>query len=103
MKGENQHGYIFSVQPQDREKEEIIREERDMRAQIILRADQDMAAMRLNMENLLAKREEHEARMEKGMEEHLEKQMQMKQTVYDKEIRRIRMEKDAEVEVAPIV
>lgn len=37
------------------------------------------------------------------MEEHLEKQMQMKQTVYDKEIRRIRMEKDAEVEVAPIV
>lgn len=51
------------IQQQDREKEEIIREERDMRAQIILRADQDMAAMRLNMENLLAKREEREARM----------------------------------------
>ncbi|KAJ5169244.1 uncharacterized protein N7482_004838 [Penicillium canariense] len=85
---------------QDREREEIIREEQDIRAEMIRKADQDMAALRLNMENLLAKREEREAQMEKRMEERLERQMQKKQAAHDKEIKRIRMKKEAELEAA---
>lgn len=80
----------------DRVREEIMREERDRRAEMIKKADQDMAALRANMEKLLAQRDEREARLEKRLEERLERQMQRKQAAYDREIERLKMEEEAE-------
>ncbi|KAJ6132584.1 hypothetical protein N7471_007799 [Penicillium samsonianum] len=86
-----------AMRQKDREKEEIMREERDMSAAMIRKANQDMEAMRLNMEELVAQREEREALLEKRIEERLEKQMQKKQAAHDKEIKRIQREKEAEM------
>ncbi|KAJ5442074.1 hypothetical protein N7445_005081 [Penicillium cf. griseofulvum] len=89
-----------AMEQKDREKEEIMREERDMSAEMIRKANRDMAAMRLNMEELVAQREEREALLEKRMEERLEKKMQKKQIAHEKEIKRIQKEKDAEMRKA---
>ncbi|CAI7627168.1 unnamed protein product [Penicillium glandicola] len=86
-----------AMRQQDREKEEIMREERDMSAEMIRKANRDMEAMRLNMEELVAQREEREALLEQRMEERLEKKMQKKQAAHDKEIRRIEKEKETEM------
>ncbi|KAJ5794731.1 hypothetical protein N7457_001330, partial [Penicillium paradoxum] len=85
---------------QDREREEIMREERDRRAEMIKKADRDMAALRSDMEKLLAQRDEREALLERRMEERLERKMQRKQAEYDKEIQRLRMEREAELQKA---
>jgi hypothetical protein len=82
----------------DREKEEIMREEANQRAEMLKKVNQDMAALQANMEKLLAQRDEREAQLEKRMEEQLEREMQKKQVAYDKQIQRLREEKEAELE-----
>ncbi|KAJ5783772.1 uncharacterized protein N7518_009449 [Penicillium psychrosexuale] len=88
------------MRQKDREKEEIMREERDMSAAMIRKANQDVEAMRLNMEELIAQREEREALLEERIEKRMEKQMRKKQAAHDKEIKRIQREKEAEMKIS---
>ncbi|KAI3224903.1 hypothetical protein DTO012A9_6924 [Penicillium roqueforti] len=89
-----------AMRQKDREKEEIMREERDMSAAMIRKANQDMEAMRFNMEELIAQREEREALLEERLEKRMERQMRKKQAAHDKEIKRIQREKEAEMRIS---
>ncbi|KAJ5145891.1 uncharacterized protein N7515_000455, partial [Penicillium bovifimosum] len=82
----------------DMEKEEIMREEAKQRAEMIKKANEDMAALRANIDELLAQRDEREAQLGKRLEERLEREMQKRQASYDQQIQRLREEKKGEVE-----